>query len=94
MPIYEYEPDAGECIICNGRFERMQKRTEDALTICPICERPCHRVVSKVNVAKDVLSDENIAEKGFAKYEKTDEGVYEKVAGGDDKPDFIRKPDE
>jgi putative FmdB family regulatory protein len=40
MPIYEYE-----CEKC-GRFEVMQKITEDALTHCVKCNSPVHRLVS------------------------------------------------
>jgi putative FmdB family regulatory protein len=40
MPIYEYE-----CEKC-GRFEVMQKITEDALTECIKCKSPVHRLVS------------------------------------------------
>jgi len=41
MPIYEYN-----CKNC-GMFEKMQKISEEALTICPDCGGPIVRVISK-----------------------------------------------
>ena len=41
MPIYEYE-----CETC-GKFEKLQKMSEDALTECPSCGSQVHRVISK-----------------------------------------------
>jgi putative FmdB family regulatory protein len=41
LPIYEYE-----CETC-GRFEKMQKMSDAALTECPSCGSQVHRVISK-----------------------------------------------
>jgi len=41
MPIYDYE-----CENC-GRFEKMQKISEDALSECPQCGGKVHRLISK-----------------------------------------------
>jgi putative FmdB family regulatory protein len=41
MPIYDYE-----CENC-GRFEKMQKISEDALKECPVCGGEVHRLISK-----------------------------------------------
>jgi putative FmdB family regulatory protein len=41
LPIYEYE-----CETC-GKFEKLQKMSEDALTECPSCGSQVHRVISK-----------------------------------------------
>ena len=41
MPIYDYE-----CENC-GRFEKMQKITEEALNECPKCGGLVHRLISK-----------------------------------------------
>lgn len=41
MPIYDYE-----CPQC-GRFEKMQRITEEALVDCPACGQPVKRLISK-----------------------------------------------
>ena len=45
MPIYEYE--CGKC----GRFEVMQRITEDALTVCESCGQPVRRLISETSFA-------------------------------------------
>jgi putative FmdB family regulatory protein len=45
MPIYEYE-----CEQCGVRFERLQRMTDSALTICPECSGHVHRVMQPVGV--------------------------------------------
>ena len=82
MPVYEYEADCGQCDVCGGRFEFFQKITDPPLKVCPVCERPVHRVVSRIARPKgNVLSNTNLAEKGFTKYTRTSDGTYEKQAG-------------
>lgn len=41
MPIYDYE-----CENC-GHFEKMQRITEPALSVCPECGGAVHRLISK-----------------------------------------------
>ncbi|HCF57031.1 MAG TPA: FmdB family transcriptional regulator [Myxococcales bacterium] len=45
MPIYEYE-----CNKC-GRYEVMQRITEDALTVCKTCGQPVRRLISETSFA-------------------------------------------
>jgi putative FmdB family regulatory protein len=45
MPIYEYE-----CEAC-GRYEVMQRITEDALKTCEKCGKPVRRLVSETSFA-------------------------------------------
>ena len=45
MPTYEYE-----CETCGIRFERRQRITEEALTRCPECDGPVHRVLFPVGI--------------------------------------------
>lgn len=83
MPVYEYEHDAdpGECA---PRFEVMQSMSAEPLAVCPRCEQACHRVFSTFGVVgkeKQMLSDKNLASKGFTKYVKAGDGTYEKTAG-------------
>lgn len=40
MPTYEYE-----CQKCRHRFEEFQSMTEKALTTCPTCGGPVHRLL-------------------------------------------------
>lgn len=44
MPTYTYH-----CPKC-GYFDQYQGIKEAALTQCPACQRPVHRVIGKVNV--------------------------------------------
>ncbi len=89
MPIYEYEPDDGQCTRCQGRFELLEKLDAAPLTHCPHCAKACHRVVSAGAViagSAHVLRESHFAERGFSQYRRVDKGKYEKTAGpGPDK---------
>ena len=92
MPIYEYEPDSEKCDDCDGRFEVIQRFEDDALSQCPTCEKPCHRVPSNFMVTGstgDILSSTNLEKKGFTQYKKTETGRYEKTFGSG--PKIIKK---
>lgn len=42
MPLYEYECDA-----CGKRFEKIQKFSDDPLTVCELCGKgPVHKLLS------------------------------------------------
>jgi putative FmdB family regulatory protein len=45
MPTYEYE-----CENCGVRFERLQRMSDAALTVCPECGGHVHRVMQPVGV--------------------------------------------
>lgn len=45
MPIYLYE-----CASCGVRFERLQRMSDEPLTVCPECEGPVHRVIQPVGI--------------------------------------------
>lgn len=82
MPIYEYEPDCGECQQCDGRFECFQSIRDTAHKTCPFCDKPVHRVISRcANPQSNLLGNANLADKGFTKYVRTSDGTYEKQAG-------------
>ncbi|QDU59463.1 Zinc ribbon domain protein [Planctomycetes bacterium Pan216] len=95
MPIFEYvssEPPG--CEHCRGGFEEIQSIKDDALTHCPKCQGPVHRVLSAPTIhgagrSAEVLSNKNLAEKGFTKYVKSGDGYYEKAAGKG--PDAIKR---
>jgi predicted nucleic acid-binding Zn ribbon protein len=86
MPTYVYEvilPDGESGQI----FEVEQSMSEDALTKHPTTGQPVRRVIQPPHIggkwtsSKNMLSDKNLADKGFTKYVKTDDGQYEKTAG-------------
>lgn len=91
MPIYEYEAlNESSCATCSKRFEAYQKMDEASLKQCPACNAPVRRVFSAPSIhGQDMLSNKSLAEKGFTKYEKAGDGVYEKKAGSG--PDVIQR---
>lgn len=94
MPIYVYQADEAEtsCEFCREGFEFMPRTTDVVLERCPRCRAAVHRVISAVNAItseKELLGDANISKKGFAIYEKIDDGVYERTAG-DSGPKIVK----
>jgi len=86
MPIYEYQSTAEGCDHCRDRFEIVQTLSAPALEACPECGGPVAKVFSTPAVqgagrSADVVSNKNLAEKGFTKYVKAGGGHFEKVAG-------------
>jgi len=79
MPFYEYEAVDKGCSYCCDGFEELQKMKDPRIEKCPECGSPVVRVISKVNMCKDVLGNANLKEKGFTKLVRKDKGVYEKV---------------
>lgn len=83
MPIYHYAHD-DEPNGCVPRFEVVQSMSDDALTTCPQCGAPVHRVLTGFSVGRstrDMLSPSNLASKGFTQYRRSGDGIYEKTAG-------------
>lgn len=87
MPIYVYAPSSGHCERCAGKFEVVQRLAEDRLTQCPHCGQPCERQVCSVALGgKYSTSEAAIKNSGFTRYQKVENGVYERTAGtGGDK---------
>jgi len=82
VPIYEYEPDDQGCDYCKDGFEVMQSMSDKPLKKCPQCGRACHRVLSVLaHPPKNILSDANLADKGFTKYTRKSDGQYTKDVG-------------
>jgi putative FmdB family regulatory protein len=82
MPLYEYAPTAGHCEHCAGGFEVMQRIADDKLTQCPHCGQACQRQISKVALGgRFSTSDAAVKRSGFTKYQKVENGVYERTAG-------------
>ena len=62
MPMYEYS-----CESC-GKFEKVQRITEDALTKCPTCESPVRKLISATSFA---LKGSGWAKDGYQKGPKS-----------------------
>lgn len=89
MPLYEYAPTSGQCKQCNGRFEVMQRLSDDKLTQCPACAQPCERQISRVALGgKYAVNDQKIKESGMTAYRKAENGVYERTVGSEG-PDIL-----
>ena len=82
MPLYEYAPCSGQCDKCAGKFEVVQRIAEDKLTHCPECGQACERQISRVALGgKFSTSEAAIKSSGFTRYQKAENGVYERTAG-------------
>ncbi|MBL4700683.1 MAG: hypothetical protein JKX85_05430 [Phycisphaeraceae bacterium] len=88
MPVYVYEviTDDGD----EGQiFEWTQRMSDEPLAKHPTTGQPVRRIIQSPNIAtkytssheKKTLSNENLAAKGFTKYEKAGDGQYVKTAG-------------
>ncbi len=95
MPIYEYRPCSGDCELCHGTLRLMQKMSAEPHKICPYCRQDVERVFGvpqrHIMSRNDILKDSKVANAGFAKYAKSEEGKYELVAGPDDAPRTFEK---
>lgn len=88
MPTYVYEtlPTLGQE---PTRFEVLQKMSEPALTEHPETGEPVRRVIMAPALSlkhsssreKQLLSDDNLSKHGFARYERSGPGAYERTAG-------------
>ncbi len=81
MPIYEYEPENGDCKTCGGRFELRRPVDRAPLTACPLCRKPVSKVVSLTHSPKIArpLSVSQAKNAGFSVLQRRDHGVYEKL---------------
>ncbi|HVL38830.1 MAG TPA: zinc ribbon domain-containing protein [Fimbriimonadaceae bacterium] len=81
MPIYEYEPDDHDCLMCDGRVEVIQSMQDEPLRYCPHCGLNVRRIVSRASFKFDKASPDQAAKQGFTTYRRSGRGVWEKVAG-------------
>jgi putative FmdB family regulatory protein len=82
MPIYEYEPEDRECLMCEGRVEVLQAVDDAPLEFCPYCGLGVQRVISRASIKVSRTPDaEAAAKKGFTTFRRAGKGVWEKVAG-------------
>lgn len=82
MPVYEYEPDDRDCLMCDGRVDVIQGIGEDPLKYCPWCGLDVKRVISRVTFKiQGSAPEDNTSRKGFTTFRKAEKGVWEKVSG-------------
>jgi putative FmdB family regulatory protein len=80
MPIYEYEPQEGECGICRGRFTLNRPVSASPLAKCPLCKKPVRKLVSAFNTPQltKPLSAVDAKKAGFSVWKKRGQGEYER----------------
>jgi putative FmdB family regulatory protein len=95
MPVYEYEPDGHDCLICEGRVEVLQAATEEPLRYCPTCGLEVRRIVSRAifKVGGELPQMEKAGKKGFTTYRKATGGTWERVDGSEG-PESFQRPTE
>jgi len=82
MPIYEYEPEDRDCLMCDGRIDVIQSVDEETLKYCPSCGLEVKRIISRASFSMRMGPDpEKAAARGFTTWRKSGVGVWEKVAG-------------
>lgn len=91
MPIYEYRHTDGFEEPCKQDIlEVFQTMSAPEMSICPNCGKPIQKLISMParhqQHINNTLNEKNIAEKGFSKYVKTEDGKYEKAAGPAEAP--------
>jgi putative FmdB family regulatory protein len=96
MPVYEYEPDGHDCLICEGRVEVLQAATEEPLRYCPTCGLEVRRIVSRAifKVGGELPQMEKAGKKGFTTYRKAASGTWERVDGSEGPESFHRPTEE
>jgi predicted nucleic acid-binding Zn ribbon protein len=88
MPLYLYDvfDEQGRVV---DQFEIMQKLAEPALEQHPETGAPVRRALVAPGLmlkhpsvhSRDLTSDKYLASKGFARYEKTGDGKYQRTGG-------------
>ncbi|HRU52413.1 MAG TPA: zinc ribbon domain-containing protein [Planctomycetota bacterium] len=84
MPIYVYQAKDIEkgCKKCQPSFEIMQRFQDNALTNCPDCNTPIHRVIQVAGISigkKYMLSDDNLKKHGFSKLINEGDGKFRHI---------------
>ena len=83
MPVYEYEPDDRECLLCEGKIAIIQRYNEPPEKYCPRCGLEVVKIFSPASI---IISKGNLAERGakggFTTWRKSTDGTWDKVAGG------------
>ena len=83
MPIYEYEHIESESFCSEGKiFDIVQSINDDQLRLCPICNKPVRKLISRSSISFPKTNTE-LRDLGFTKLVKRDDGVYENVTRRD-----------
>lgn len=94
MPIYEYEPDGHDCLMCDGRVPVIQAIGDEPLRFCPDCGLEVRRIISHFNA--QVSKGDPIAKgerREFNAWKKVEDGKWERIAGSQG-PEMIERPEE
>ncbi len=89
MPIYEYEHRKGACDL-GAIFEVRQSICDNELTLCPGCQTPIRKIVSRPNISTPKTNTE-LKDLGFTKLVKRDDGVYENVTARNGDSRFVHR---
>ncbi len=83
MPVYEYEPDDRDCLMCDGRVAVIHGIEEPPLKYCPHCGLDVRRVISQVTfrLAGEAPKMDKAGNKGFTTYKRAEKGVWERIDG-------------
>jgi len=81
MPIYEYEHISDPCSL-GGVFEVRQSIQDAPLNLCPNCNNPVRKLISRVSISTPKTNSE-LRDSGFTKLVRRDDGVYENVTARD-----------
>lgn len=88
VPVYEYEPDDRDCLMCSGRVDVIQGINEEPLKYCPWCGLEVRRVISKVTFKMaGTPAQDDVSTKGFTTFRRAEKGIWEKVSG--EGPDIL-----
>ncbi|MBW2408245.1 MAG: zinc ribbon domain-containing protein [Deltaproteobacteria bacterium] len=77
MPVYEYEHLQAACKL-GQVFECEQSMNDAQLEVCPQCEGPVKKLISRINISCP-KSNRELRDLGFTKLVRRDNGVYENV---------------
>lgn len=88
MPVYEYEPDDRDCLMCEGRISVIQSIHDEPLKYCPSCGLEVKRVISRaVFKVAGAVPEDKASRKGYTTFRKAEKGIWEKVSG--EGPDIL-----
>jgi len=79
MPIYQYKATNAGCDYCRDGFEQTQSMNASPLRKCPRCGAKIKKIPTRVAGGVPKLSDGNLRDKGFTKFQKRSDGSYEKT---------------
>jgi len=82
VPVYEYEPDGHDCLMCEGRVDVIQGVNEETLKHCPWCGLEVRRIVSRATFKiAGAITKDGAGKKGFTTFRRAEKGIWEKTDG-------------